>query len=314
MIADKHDIDTHLRLLQFAADEQNAEREYELKKREIALREQESAYKAAELQLREREYRRAHWFNPLSLGVIAASLTLFGNMVVSREQEKTMLAQERIKSQSNVILEAIRTGDPERAAKNLEFFIALGFIDDPTGRIKTYLANRQNIPVLPAELRQALEHYDVRNIVREILSAAGVEGKDIEVKIVNDSSANAYTFLDPVNHNPVVAINKAFLEDMNRNLNINWGSVFVLAHEIGHVVLGHLHSGPDKDLAALKSMELAADRFSGSIMCRLGASLSDVTGALTNVPDVPDGVWSRQNSRADRLAAALAGCSSISHR
>src|ERR1700761_549544 len=102
-------------------------------------------------------------------------------MLISREQQNTAMAQERLKAQTNLILEAIKTGTPESAATNLDFFIKLGFIYDPGGKIKTYIEKRQNIPVLPAALQQALEQNNVPTIVQQILRAAGASERQIKV-------------------------------------------------------------------------------------------------------------------------------------
>ena len=294
-MADTDDLERHLRLLQLATDQQNADRDYELKKRELDLREE--------------ELRHARWFNPLFLGVVAASLTLFGNMLLSHQQQATALAQEHIKAQSNLILEAIKTGTPERAATNLDFFIDLGFIDDPNGRIKAYLAKRQNVPVLPAALQQALEQNNVRNIVHEILSAAGFGDAAVEVDVVDDPNISAVAKIG--NGKRTVQVNATFLQAMNRDLKTNWGSAFVLAHEIGHILLGHFdHFGQEISEDRRRAMELEADQFSGKILCRLGATPNDLIVALANMPANQTAGLVPPIPQLDRRAVALAGCAS----
>jgi hypothetical protein len=58
---------------------------------------------------------------------------------------------EHIRSQSNITLEAIRTGNPETACKNLVTFINLGLVDDAEGTIRhnceTSPASGPSLPV-----------------------------------------------------------------------------------------------------------------------------------------------------------------------
>jgi len=112
----------------------NVDAEGLFKEREFALKEQELALKTRELKLKENDQRYSRWLNPIFLGLIAATVTLIGNIFVTRQQTKAALEQEHVKTQSGLILEAIKTGDIDRAATNLGFFIELGFIDDPQGK------------------------------------------------------------------------------------------------------------------------------------------------------------------------------------
>src|ERR1035438_4693289 len=141
-------------------EERKADRDLALREQELALRRDELAVKLRELRLKEEDQRYSRWLNPIFLGLIAATLTLTGNILVTREQTKASLEQERTrnrnsleqaraKAQSDLILEAIKTGNPSKAATNLDFFVNLGFINDPEGRIKKYLVNTGDVPVLP---------------------------------------------------------------------------------------------------------------------------------------------------------------------
>ena len=123
--------------------------EVDFKEREFRLREQELALKRRELELREADQRFSRWLNPVFLGLVAATVTIGGNLAIARRQTAASIEQERLRGQSNLILEAIRTGDMGRASKNLEFFVRLGFIDDSNGRIIKYLTEGPNAPVLP---------------------------------------------------------------------------------------------------------------------------------------------------------------------
>jgi len=135
----------------------SGDREFALRERELYIQEQELALKTRELDLKAKDQQYARWFNPVFLGLLAATVTLMGNFFIIKRQSAAALDQERVKAQSSLILEAIKTGDADRAVKNLEFFLQLGFIDDPNGRISSYLAQSQNVPVLPSMVERSPE-------------------------------------------------------------------------------------------------------------------------------------------------------------
>ena len=75
-----------------------------------------------------------------------------------------------------------------------------------------------------------------------------------------------------------IAYNPAFINKLNEKTETNWAAVSVLAHEIGHHFSGH---------TLLKSSspgnELIADKFSGFILFKMGASLDEAKAALSAI-------------------------------
>jgi hypothetical protein len=91
---------------------------------------EELALKRRELDLREKEARRARWWNPLVLAVFTAALAglfnIAANFYSSREQrvadaEKAIQTErlESEKAEANLILEVVKTGNPDRAAEKM---------------------------------------------------------------------------------------------------------------------------------------------------------------------------------------------------
>jgi hypothetical protein len=92
----------------------------------------------------------ARWWNAgLIAGVIAAILALCGNIYVTVLQTGSAERQAHQKAQSDLVIEAIKTGDPKRAATNLLFLVKLGLLDDPGDKIKAALSNPDSVPYLP---------------------------------------------------------------------------------------------------------------------------------------------------------------------
>ena len=188
--------------------------ETEFRRAELELREREQ-------QLKERELRASAWRNPLTVAVFAAAVAGIGNAVVAsvngslqRELEdkkrNAELALEQSKAESTRILEMIKTGDPERAAANLDFLLQAGLIGDASlsGKVATFLKNRKpgSGPSLPSasgrlnfekndlltdSLRTALEESLGRYF--KYLDGIGFPSSPTSVSVVITSDvANAY--------------------------------------------------------------------------------------------------------------------------
>lgn len=102
-----------------------------------------------EIALREREVpsRRS---NPLVVAIFAASVGLFANVVVAYLNNQNTLRVEQERAQSSLILEAIKTGNPDTVCKNLVFFVSLGLIDDASQTIRNQCkSSPKGIPSLP---------------------------------------------------------------------------------------------------------------------------------------------------------------------
>lgn len=122
--------------------------------------EREFALKEADLRLRERQTK--FFRNPVSVGLLATALTLGGNLIATScqawsaerqavRQAQTAERQAHVKAQSDLVIEAIKTGDPKRASRNLQFLITLGLLDDPGGKVQAVLSQHPDqVPVLPA--------------------------------------------------------------------------------------------------------------------------------------------------------------------
>jgi hypothetical protein len=64
--------------------------------------------------------------------------------------ERQFELEER-KFQFSVLLEAVKTGNPDAARANLAAFLNAGFLDDPSGKLRAYLEVQKpgEGPVLP---------------------------------------------------------------------------------------------------------------------------------------------------------------------
>ena len=125
-----------------ALDERKLQQEASARTRELDLREREVAAKERELATR--------WRSPIVIGLLAASVGFVANLVVAYLNNRNTLQVERQRSQSNIVLEAIRTGNnTDAVCKNLVFFVGLGLVDDAN---QTILKQCRSAPTGPPSL------------------------------------------------------------------------------------------------------------------------------------------------------------------
>jgi uncharacterized protein (TIGR02594 family) len=97
--------------------------------------------KERELSLREKEFGRATWNQPLTLAILAAVLTAGGNIVssnistynqiaVEKEKADNQLLADRQKSREQFFLDILRTGNNETSSSNLQFFLDIGVLTE----------------------------------------------------------------------------------------------------------------------------------------------------------------------------------------
>src|SRR5712692_8086415 len=80
--------------------------------------------------------------------VITVFLTGRGNLKLEREKFTASSGLERQKFEASLVLQAIATGQPETAQKNLIFLVKAGFLPDPDGHIKQLADAPEETPVL----------------------------------------------------------------------------------------------------------------------------------------------------------------------
>jgi hypothetical protein len=136
-----------------------ADAEIAARSRELDLKEREVIAAERELKLKEDDARRNRWLNPIVLGLFAAAVGLIGNFIVARVNTKSTQDIERLHGQSNLVLEAIKTGNADAACKNLLFFVGLKLLDDPQGAIQKQCATAPSgPPVLPTASGRSSVH------------------------------------------------------------------------------------------------------------------------------------------------------------
>jgi hypothetical protein len=121
--------------------------EYDLRKRELELKERDAA--------------RSQWSSPLVIAVSAAAVAGLFNAGIAWVNGMQARTVEETKGEAARILEVIRTDNPDKAAVNLKFLVDAGLISDAGRRknIQAFLDHRAagQGPTLPTDVLKSLE-------------------------------------------------------------------------------------------------------------------------------------------------------------
>lgn len=125
----------------------------ELEERKLSIQ-----IKQIELEIRRAELEKAkidtstklNWsfIIPALATVVAALVAFLSNNYLAKQDRDKLLAVERAKLQSSLLISAVTTGDEQIAQKNLKLFLKYRLIDDPDGVIAK-LTEQGQTPVLP---------------------------------------------------------------------------------------------------------------------------------------------------------------------
>ncbi|MEO8419997.1 MAG: caspase family protein [Hyphomicrobium sp.] len=137
-------------------------------------------------------------------------------------------------------------------------------------------------------------------IVQTIMSKVGLP-MNLDVRSAPDVP-NAEALVEEVSGKQVRVIlyNPVWINNLSQTLVSDWPSTSILAHEIGHHLAGHMDPA-----YANHTAELEADRFSGHILNRLGATLEQAQLAMAMVSD--DSASVTHPGRAERVREIAQG-------
>ena len=144
----------------------------------------------------------------------------------------------------------------------------------------------------------------------KILDVTGMS-KRFVLKECNDISNCVATAYKGIRY---ILYDRDFMDAIASRTN-SWSSMSILAHEIGHHVNGHsldliiyaTESAEAPTLSESRQMELEADEYSGFVMFKLGASLSQAQKAIRVYGSDKDDSYSTHPARDKRLRAIERG-------
>lgn len=146
-------------------------------------------------------------------------------------------------------------------------------------------------------------------IVDQILAPLGLPRNFVMIPCPNIQNALAIIY-DQIRY---VLYDDKLLEALDTRSGTSYASISVLAHEVGHHLSGHtLIYNNNKEQQ--RADELEADEFSGFVMRKLGATLSEAQAAMRIIGDERDDRSSSHPNKAKRLEAILRGYNKSSNK
>jgi hypothetical protein len=133
-------------------------------------------------------------------------------------------------------------------------------------------------PASPAIKRSFESDREAAATFREILSATGIPGVADRILVrASAETANAEAQVGEDGQR-YIFYNSTFMRELGARTSKYWSLVFVIAHEVGHHIAGHL------DFAGQNHrVELEADRYAGFILGRMGATHQEAIAAVDGI-------------------------------
>jgi hypothetical protein len=142
----------------------------------------------------------------------------------------------------------------------------------------------------------ALKTSSVDELFAAIMNAAGIKS-GYQLKQANVLNLEA----SRVHGKKYVTYNPTYISTLTNVTKSDWAAITLLAHEVGHHLIGHTkHRGGSKP-----ALELEADEFAGSILHKLGATLKQAQQVMYFVAKTE--ASSTHPSRNSRLLAIEKG-------
>ena len=117
---------------------------------------------------------------------------------------------------------------------------------------------------------------EAKNIIATIISAIGLK-QNFEVMAADVQNAAAVIY----QNKRYILYNADFINGLNEKAGNKWASISILAHEVGH----HLNGHTLENMGSRPDLELEADEFSGFVLRKLGATLSQSQEAMKLAAD-----------------------------
>jgi len=152
---------------------------------------------------------------------------------------------------------------------------------------------------------------EAEDAVNKILSVIGTSQKPVLQSCSNINNAVAAVYKGQ----RYILYDTDFMNSLTEGTNKYWSNMFILAHEVGHHINGHsldiiLYANDvidPKSLEEKRRQELEADEFAGFVLAKLGASLSQTSKVLLNLPRISNENSSTHPSKDKRIKSVRIG-------
>ncbi|UPK71385.1 hypothetical protein [Chitinophaga filiformis] len=136
-----------------------------------------------------------------------------------------------------------------------------------------------------------------QDVMRQLVEYSGI---DLNIAIYQGKVPNALA--TTIDGQRVIIYNEDFIDEIDKvSRTFFWQSIFILSHETGHLLYGHVLSA---DTAVRYRQELEADEFAGFILYRMGADINASTWIMNSV-HLQNDIDLRTHPSRERRAAAI---------
>ncbi len=129
---------------------------------------------------------------------------------------------------------------------------------------------------LATDLYEFTPSQEANQAIARIMRVMGLKPR-FEIKAANVENAAAIIY----DNKRYILYSQHFISQMQQATRTDWAAVSILAHEIGHHLNGHTLA----QSGSRPSNELEADEFSGFVLQKMGASLSEAQAAIRMLAD-----------------------------
>lgn len=257
--------------------EEKPDLEAEKLKAELERTKEDILRKEKEIQSLKKKKRIFSFLIGLTGIIGTAVIGLIGTWLVSSsnlKQKELELKQKEKELETGVIKDWIVPGDTVQSRKNLKFLLDMEIISSNEKVMKKLEQDDTYQFQLKVWNEYHIEKGEVENIYQQISDRIGLP-RNFDVESCEDTK-----FCDPsINgEKRSVVYNPQLIRKMRQLTGSPWPAVFMLAHEAGHHYLGQslsIFNDSTNNYARGKAHELAAMKFAGFTLARLGASLKE---------------------------------------
>jgi hypothetical protein len=179
------------------------------------------------------------------------------------------------------------------------FFFTISFAQGSYNRkapVQGFLCSYYGEPINTSSVMGFASSTEAKSVINEILKVVGLQ-PSFEIRSANIPNAAAIIS----SGKRYILYNPQFVAAIDRAAGNQWASIAILAHEIGHHLNGHTLMG----VGSQPTLELEADEFSGFVLRKMGASLTEAQSAMKIAADVR--ATSTHPAKDDRLTAIAEG-------
>jgi hypothetical protein len=149
---------------------------------------------------------------------------------------------------------------------------------------------------IPSNITSFKSGSEAQEIISRILSVIGLH-QNFDIRAANVPNAAAVIY----GRKRLILYNSKFINSINNATGNDWAGISILAHEIGHHLNGHTLTAT----GSRPDIELEADEFSGFVLRKMGAALTDAQAAMSIAASAR--ASHTHPAKKDRLKAIAAG-------